>query len=105
MKKEINDLLALHNDDKTLKINGAFELQARYTDKYGVNVVLSKNDPVAVHLDLVYMLPHDKLLFTSRAISARDYNGVVDEVCEKMDEILKEISHALTAQFRAGYLG
>ena len=105
MKKEIIDLLALHNDDKTLKINGAFELQARYADKYGVNVALSKNDPVSVHLDLVYTLPHDKLLFTAREINARDYTGVVDEVCEKMGEIYNEISRTLATQFRAGYLG
>ena len=105
MKKEINDLLTLHRSNKSLKINQAFELQARYTDKYGVNVELTKNDLAVLHLELVYTLAHDGLLFSSEKINARDYDGVVNEVCEKMESMYSKFAKQLVTHFRAGYLG
>jgi hypothetical protein len=105
MKKEILDLLALGADDKTLKLNDAFELQARYTDQYGVNVALSKKEPVQAHISLVYRLAHDKLLGTSTPIESRDYDGIISEVSEKMAAMYAEFGRELSRHFCAGYLG
>ena len=105
MKKEITNLLTLGSDDKILNLNDAFELHARYTDKSGVNVSLSKKEPQQVHIDLEYRLAHDKFLGISAKIEARDYAGIVEEVSEKMMAMYIEMGNEQVRRFKAGYIG
>ena len=104
MRKELINLVALSNHDKALKLNGAFELRARYLDESGVNVELSKKDPVSVKIDLVCTMAHDKFLLRSAPIVARDADKMQSEVADKMSEMFCEFGKELAKQMKAGYL-
>lgn len=104
MKKEIMELLSLGNEDKTLRLNGAFKLVARYTDSYDVNVALSKNPAVSVSVELEYTLAHDKFLGRSVKIESRSFPAIVDEIADKMQQMYSEFGAELAAAIKAGYL-
>lgn len=104
MKKEIQNLLTFGQNDKILKINGIFQLHARYTDKTGLNVALSHKPAESVWIELEYTSKHDKMLFTSEQINARSYEEIIREVPVKMQAILAKVGEALSRQFAAGYL-
>ena len=104
MRKELTKLVELSDHDKALTLNGAFELRARFTDEHGVNVELSHKDPVSVSVDLVCTMGHDKFLFRSAPIMAREPDAMQKEVAEKMHEMFCEFGCELAKQMKAGYL-
>lgn len=104
MKKEINEMLTLGNKDKFLNINGAFILQAMYVGDDGLNVGISKKEPVDLKLMLEYTLAHDKCLFKSKEIKSRTCAEVIAEIATAMEEMWAEISAQLIRDFRNGYL-
>jgi hypothetical protein len=104
MKKELENLLTLGHEGKTLRLNGAFELRARYIGIDGMNVELSGKAPADVSIDLVYTLAHDKLLFRAMPITARTAAEIQTEAAEKMETMCAEIGRELAASIRNGYL-
>lgn len=104
MRKELMNMVKLSDHDKTLKLNGAFELRARFTDEFGVNVELSHKTPVSVAVDLVSTMGHDKFLFRSMPIKARDADEMQTEIAEKMAQMFCEFGEELAKQMNAGYL-
>lgn len=104
MKKELNELLTPCDHTKRLKVNGAFEIRADSLDKFGVNVELSKGEPVRVKLQLVYVLAHDKALFRSVKLEGKSYEELFNEIPEAMEKLLDGIKDDLLNAFRHGYL-
>ena len=104
MKKELTNLLTLADHSKRLKINGAFEVWADSLDEFGVNVELSKEEPVRVNLQLVYVLAHDKALFRSVKLEGKSYEELTNEIPAAMERILDGIKDDLLNAFRHGYL-
>lgn len=104
MNKELTELIALSDKNKTMKLNGCFELRAEFIDRFGVSVELSKKEPTSLRLSLVYTLPHDKFLSRSVEIKARDSRAIVEETAERMVEMMASFGDELAKQIRSGYI-
>lgn len=104
MKKELTDLIALSDNDKTLTLNGAFRLKARFLDELGRNVKLYKTTPVSVAVDLVCTMQHDKFFLRSMPIEARDAAAMQTEIAGKMASMFANFGRELEAQMMSGYL-
>lgn len=104
MTKEIKAMMQFANEKKTLKINGAFTLEALTVDNIGRAMIMSSSEPAEVKLTLVYTLAHDKMLGMSRDVSAETVEQVIENIDKAMGEMLDEIKAKLMKQFKNGYL-
>lgn len=104
MKNEINDLLTLSTHSKRLEINSHFAVVATYTDKLGINTNFSNNEPVNMDLQLVYTQKGDKWLDKATTLKGRSYEELMEEIPDKMSEMLNDLAANLSKQFKNGYL-
>ena len=103
MKKKIMEIINA-KENKTLKLNDIFSVCAYALDENGNNVELTGKETASVKLELVYTAKNDKMLLTSETIYARDYDGFISEVSDKMTFMMRSYAEQLVKQFKNGYL-
>ena len=104
MKKEINDLLTLSRHNKRLALNQHFTLVATYFDEIGLNINFSSAEPVKMELQLVYTQKGDKWLDRATTLKGRSYEELIEEIPDKMSEMLNDLAADLSKQFKNGYI-
>lgn len=104
MKKEINDLLTLSRHNKRLALNQHFTLVATYFDEIGLNTNFSSAEPVKMELQLVYTQKGDKWFDRATTLKGRSYEELIEEIPDKMSEMLNDLAADLSKKFKNGYL-